>query len=132
MASARQLTGTRAVFWLLSLFAVTIRLATGSPGMTAEPSSDDPLDILSALVVFCDSAASVGPAGKHHDTACADSSACLVTAVEFHAPLLTVLISVIALTGPKLFRCAWCFPPIRGPPCDGFATRYAQGPPSLT
>ncbi|CDG40721.1 MULTISPECIES: hypothetical protein [Asaia] len=132
MASARQNNRVRAVFWLLSLFAVAMRLVAGSPVPAFTLSSDDPQGMLSALEVLCDSTAPASSGGKHHDTVCADDTACLVSAMESHAPLLTALVLASVLAGPGLYRCFWRFPPIRGPPCDGFVTRSAQGPPAIT
>ncbi|NIE80358.1 MULTISPECIES: hypothetical protein [Asaia] len=132
MASVRQIDRVRAVFWLLSLLAVALRLVGGAPHPAFALSSDDPQGVLSALEVLCDSTAPGGSGGKHHDTICADDTACLSGAMESHAPLLTALVLASVLAGPGTFRCFWCFPPIRGPPCDGFVTRSAQGPPAIT
>lgn len=118
--------GGKAVFWLLSLLALMMRLVMTAPSPGIVP--DDALDVLTQLSVLCDSTPLPG-SDKHPPTSLADADLVLTGLLDGQEMALA---GNVLHTGSILYGVMarfWCFPPVRGPPLYCLGTRFAQGPP---
>lgn len=121
--------GARAAFWLMALLALMIRLGGSTPLSGA--SSDDPLDVLTALSVLCEPPSNSLPDDRHHRPALSDGAMLLAVASDMHDPC--VIPSLFGRGRATFVTRAhfWCFPPVRGPPAPARNSHSPRGPPLI-